>query len=106
MCGICGFWDTGFGSTAQHLQVMNQTLLHRGPDGGGQQLFTLAQGQLGLGHRRLSIIELSALGHQPMAFEHYWVSFNGELYNHAELRQELEGLGDRKSTRLNSSHIP
>ena len=95
MCGICGFWDTGFGSTAQHLQAMNQTLLHRGPDGGGQQLFTLAQGQLGLGHRRLSIIELSALGHQPMAFEHYWVSFNGELYNHAELRQELEGLGHR-----------
>ncbi|MFM8530553.1 MAG: asparagine synthase (glutamine-hydrolyzing) [Ilumatobacteraceae bacterium] len=95
MCGICGFFDTSHSTGAAQLEAMTLQLQHRGPDGSGTQLFNSPQGSLGLGHRRLSIIELSPLGKQPMAFEHLWVSFNGEIYNHAELRHELEQLGHR-----------
>lgn len=95
MCGICGFFDTSHSTGAAQLEAMTMQLQHRGPDGSGTQLFNSPQGSLGLGHRRLSIIELSPLGKQPMAFEHLWVSFNGEIYNHAELRLELEQLGHR-----------
>jgi len=93
MCGICGFFDTSHSTGAAQLEAMTLTLQHRGPDGSGTQVFNSPHGSLGLGHRRLSIIELSPLGKQPMAFKHLWVSFNGEIYNHAELRQELEQLG-------------
>jgi asparagine synthase (glutamine-hydrolysing) len=77
------------------LQRMNETLVHRGPDGGG---FHYEPG-VGLGHRRLSIIDVSG-GQQPMSNEDrsVWVVFNGEIYNYQELRQTLEGCGHRFST--------
>ncbi len=67
---------------------MRDVMIHRGPDHGGEWL----GGHAALGHRRLSIIDLSPLGHQPMSNEDgtVWVTFNGEIYNFPELRKELE----------------
>ena len=92
MCGICGQYN--FGSLAPvrrtDIEAMAQSIAHRGPDDEGYYL----AGPLGLGFRRLSIIDLAS-GHQPMsdAEETVWVIFNGEIYNFRELRQELESFG-------------
>ena len=79
---------------------MNNTIFHRGPDGDGT--YVSRDGKVGLGHRRLSIIDLSEGGAQPMSNreETIWVSFNGEIYNHASLRMELE----RRGCRFRSHH--
>jgi asparagine synthase (glutamine-hydrolysing) len=91
MCGICGlvFRDPRSHTSAEQLQQMAKTIRHRGPDDEG----ILANGNVGLAHRRLSILDLSAAGHQPMSNEDgsIWTVFNGEIYNFAELRSELEG---------------
>ncbi len=72
---------------------MSETLLHRGPDDG--DCFISPDRHVGLGHRRLSIVDLSAAGRQPMSNEDgtVWITYNGEVYNHAALRRELEGRG-------------
>ncbi len=72
---------------------MRETLLHRGPDDGG--VWTDAPAGLALGHRRLSILDLSAAGQQPMLSEcgRWVITYNGEVYNFRELRQELQSLG-------------
>src|SRR5262249_45050349 len=94
MCGFTGFWDHSRKLSADEpgriLRKMTTTLHHRGPDDRGDWL-DLATG-LGLGHTRLSIIDLSPLGHQPMQSPcgRYWIVFNGEIYNHADLRKNLE----------------
>lgn len=90
MCGICGYRDTT-GSRALDLEAMTVSLVHRGPDDMGLHE---ALG-LGLGHRRLSIIDLSPAGHQPMfsANGRLVIVFNGEIYNYIELREELIKLG-------------
>lgn len=72
---------------------MAETLYHRGPDGGSSEEFQIGQVKIGLGHRRLSIIDLSDFGKQPMNWLHYWITFNGEIYNYSEIRSELEKLG-------------
>lgn len=87
MCGIAGFVDER--SNLQDLQVMTRTLSNRGPDDEGY----FFQAPVGLGHRRLSIIDLSSGGHQPMHFENLVIVFNGEIYNYTEIRKELEVLG-------------
>ena len=93
MCGICGVlhFDSERGVDEEALVVMRDSLSHRGPDDAG----TWTQGPVGLGHRRLSIIDLSPAGHQPMCNEDgtIWIAFNGEIYNFQELRTELEGRG-------------
>jgi asparagine synthase (glutamine-hydrolysing) len=94
VCGVTGFWDrSGSRSSDEQEEIlrrMTAALHHRGPDDQGSWLDP-ATG-VGLGHARLSIIDLSPLGHQPMpsACGRYWIVFNGEIYNHAELRQKLE----------------
>jgi len=93
MCGINGFIDFKKRSSEVVLQRMTSTLSHRGPDGEGIEFIESAQGQIGLGHRRLAIIDLTEHGRQPMQFEQYWMCFNGEIYNFTEIRKELEGLG-------------
>ncbi len=92
MCGITGFWQSGNFSidTAKAVaEKMASRIIHRGPDDFG----TWVDGSFGitLAHRRLSILELSAAGHQPMVSlsGRYVIVFNGEIYNHLELRQEL-----------------
>ncbi len=89
MCGINGFtWQD-----EKLIKGMNGLLKHRGPDDEG--IFT--DSQISLGHRRLSIIDLSAAGHQPMSDEsrRYWIVYNGEIYNFREIRSELRDLGYR-----------
>lgn len=100
MCGLTGFWEKAPRSEtseeiAARLVRMTSTLEHRGPDDSGSWL-DLDAG-VGLGFRRLSIVDLSPLGHQPMASEsgRYVIVFNGEVYNFASLREELEGSGHR-----------
>lgn len=72
---------------------MTDSLIHRGPDDSGYTFEEASHSQVGLGHRRLSILDLSPLGHQPMRFENYEIVFNGEIYNFLEVRKELEQLG-------------
>ncbi len=96
MCGIAGFVDFPGAlqvDPARLLDEMRDTLWHRGPDAGGSVLE--AQGRVGLGHRRLSIIDLSETGAQPMesASGRHVIVFNGEIYNFQTMRTELAALG-------------
>ncbi|MCC7278815.1 MAG: asparagine synthase (glutamine-hydrolyzing) [Chromatiaceae bacterium] len=92
MCGFCGVLDPdlpGADALGAAVAAMNLTLVHRGPDDGG--LWVDADAGIGLGHRRLSILDLSPLGHQPMISPcgRYVLAFNGEIYNHLVLRQTI-----------------
>src|SRR5262245_33737109 len=92
MCGLVGFlFSRGGdeGSLRRTLQAMTATLRHRGPDAEGQWLDIDAG--VALGHRRLAVIDLSEAGHQPMvsASGRYVIVFNGEIYNHLDLRARL-----------------
>lgn len=93
MCGITGFIDFRKQSSLEHLSKMTQTLSHRGPDGEGLELIEDSAAQIGFGHRRLAILDLSEHGKQPMAYEHLWICFNGEIYNFREIKAELSALG-------------
>ena len=91
MCGICGF-VTKRNIKENELQVMNDSSYRRGPDDKGTLVFEAANGYtVGLGHRRLSIQDLSENGHQPMSTSDSRISlvFNGEIYNCADLKEEL-----------------
>jgi len=92
MCGVVGILNLdGESVSPQTLQCMTDSIAHRGPDGEGQWI----EGGIGLGHRRLSIIDLSPAGHQPMQTTdgRYVISYNGEIYNFRELRRELKTRG-------------
>lgn len=93
MCGITGFIDFNCQSDQAVLDRMTDSLIHRGPDGRGTELLNFDHAQIGLGHRRLAIIDLSEHGKQPMRFNDYWICFNGEIYNYAEIKAELILLG-------------
>lgn len=91
MCGICGFFSKNR-ITAEQLVQMNDTMYHRGPDDSGAELYPAGEGYtVGLAQRRLSILDLSPLGHQPMHSPDKRVSivYNGEIYNFRKLREEL-----------------
>jgi asparagine synthase (glutamine-hydrolysing) len=96
MCGFVGalvFDGSDFEVNADYIARMRETMHHRGPDGEG--LWISGNRKVGLGHRRLSIIDLSTTAAQPMTNEDgsLWLIFNGEIYNHADIRAELEALG-------------
>ena len=96
MCGIVGtlvLEESDFAVTEPYITKMRDTMRHRGPDGGGT--WVAGDARIGLGHRRLSIIDLSSDANQPMSNEDdsIWIVFNGEIYNHAEVRAELELIG-------------
>lgn len=93
MCGIAGFIDFNQGSSKDILADMTDALYHRGPDGAGYEFLTCSKAQIGFGHRRLSIIDLSETGKQPMKYEHLWLDFNGEIYNYKEIKAELAAMG-------------
>ena len=93
MCGITGFVDFKKSSSADLLRSMTDAMLHRGPDDGGHEVYEASQASIGFGQRRLSILDLSPLGHQPMHFGDLIVNFNGEIYNFKEIRKELEEKG-------------
>ena len=93
MCGVVGIWRRGSGERADPALVerMLATILHRGPDGGG----IWSEGRVALGHRRLSILDLSVAGHQPMltSDRRGVLAYNGEIYNYPALRLQLEQEG-------------
>ena len=92
MCGIAGIFNFNNQPVAHsQIQAMTNIISHRGPDGEGQYI----DGSLGLGHRRLAIIDLSPAGHQPMMTrnDRFVITYNGEIYNFKELRIKLEALG-------------
>ena len=93
MCGIAGFIDFNNSSSLEILKDSTNVLSHRGPDGEGYEFFQEDNFQLGLGHRRLSVIDLSNAGRQPMWYKSLFIIFNGEIYNYAEIKTELEKLG-------------
>ena len=108
MCGICGVWE--YGASVGRVEVsllarMRDEMVHRGPDDSGELIFD--EGRGGFGFRRLSIIDLSAAGHQPMhgCDERNWLVFNGEIYNHAQLRSGLEERGHKYASRTDSETI-
>jgi len=108
MCGICGVWEYGAaeGRVERALvERMRDVMTHRGPDDAGALLFD--EGRGGLGFRRLSIIDLSEAGHQPMhgCTDRVWLVFNGEIYNHASLREGLEQRGHVYASRTDSETI-
>ena len=86
MCGICGFVDYKGLSGKAELIKMTSTLNHRGPDDAGGDVLNLPNFTLALGHTRLSIIDLSPAGHQPMNYKHLSIVFNGEIYNFQEIK--------------------
>ena len=91
MCGICGYISKK-NITLEQLKSMNDTMYHRGPDDSGEEIYEMGGGwQAGFAQRRLSILDLSALGHQPMHSpdKRLSVVYNGEIYNFQELRNEL-----------------
>jgi asparagine synthase (glutamine-hydrolysing) len=93
MCGITGFIDFNKRSSEEVLVRMNNCMVHRGPDDKGTYFDLGSEQAIGLAQRRLSILDLSPLGHQPMFFENYIIVFNGEVYNFKEIRTELESFG-------------
>ena len=92
MCGIAGFLNNSTNNSDAVLNKMVDSLAHRGPDDEGRWLDHDAG--IALGHRRLSILDLSPAGHQPMhsASGRFVIIFNGEIYNHRLIRAELEQL--------------
>jgi asparagine synthase (glutamine-hydrolysing) len=97
MCGISGLIAPSESVARDALARMDCAQKHRGPDDKGQSLLPFGDRFLGLGHRRLSIIDLSPLGHQPMIhpITGDQITFNGEIYNFQDLRRELESAGER-----------
>ena len=104
MCGICGVFNYGTGEPADRAALKGATdaMVHRGPDDEGFYV----EGNLGLGNRRLSIIDLPG-GHQPISNEDgtVWITFNGEIYNYRELRPPLEARGHRFRTASDTETI-
>ncbi len=107
MCGIFGFYLSKQSLSIESIEAilgsMSKSILHRGPDDQGQW----TNGLVGLGHNRLSIIDLSALGHQPMLSPdgNIVLVFNGEIYNFLSLRKELEALGHHFKSRSDTEVI-
>src|ERR1700738_4123201 len=104
MCGICGVLELGHDHpvSREDVEVMAGELFHRGPDDAGYYL----NRPVALGFRRLSIVDLCG-GHQPMPNEDrtIWIVFNGEIYNHATIRPDLERRGHRYATRSDTETI-
>ncbi len=93
MCGIAGFADFRNQLTKESLIKMTDALSYRGPDASGYIVENLPDASVGLGHRRLSILDLSPLGNQPYEFEDLRMIFNGEIYNFEEIKKDLEKEG-------------
>ena len=105
MCGIAGFIDYQNSSSESVLRSATDILSHRGPDGSGYAFKQLDDCQIGLGHRRLSIIDLSNAASQPMSYKHFSIVFNGEIYNYAEIKTVLLQKGHQFETHSDTEVI-
>ena len=107
MCGIAGIYqykkEIGEAGLREIIGKMNHSQFHRGPDDGG--IFIDGKNGVALGHRRLSILDLSAAGKQPMSRDAVWITFNGEIYNFLELKKELETKGYKFKTKTDTEVI-
>ena len=107
MCGITGVlaFSDALSVDVSIVDRMRDTLVHRGPDDAGS--WVDPHHRVALGHRRLSIVDLSAAGRQPMSNEDgtVWITFNGEIYNHLELREELQQRGHRYRSHTDTETI-
>jgi len=107
MCGICGVlaFNDNFACDEQVTVAMRDAMVHRGPDDRG--VWISPTSRVALGHRRLSIVDVSHFGHQPMSNEDgsVWVTFNGEIYNHGELRDELQARGHHYRSQCDTETI-
>jgi asparagine synthase (glutamine-hydrolysing) len=104
VCGICGVVNfKGEEVSPVLLHKMTDAIAHRGPDGEGWY----HEKNVGLGHRRLAILDLSEAGHQPMVTRdgRFALTYNGEIYNHTDIRAELEGLGHQFKSRTDSEVV-
>ena len=105
MCGITGgWWPQGSPDSALRVSTALDRLRHRGPNDRGHEIYPLGFGELHLGHTRLSILDLSPAGHQPMASYDGRLSivYNGEIYNYKEIRAELQQQGFRFTTQTDT----
>lgn len=105
MCGITGFIDYAKKTTKVTLEKMVNTLNHRGPDNKGSVLYDNKNALIGLGQTRLSIIDVSNDGHQPMQYKHLSIVYNGEIYNFKEIKNDLIKLGHRFKTNSDTEVI-
>ena len=107
MCGIAGIATVGSTPDPRRIERMVETLAHRGPDHSAVRMASGDRLSVGLGYRRLSIVDLSAAGNQPMSDEtgDHWLVYNGELYNHLALRDSLERVGHRYRSRSDTETI-
>lgn len=105
MCGITGFIDFSQKSKLELLQNMVHSLHHRGPDNEGTEMFWEESGIVGLGHARLSIIDITSAGNQPMHYAENSIVFNGEIYNYNEIRKELISLNHTFNTHSDTEVI-
>ncbi len=105
MCGISGIYQIKDvnNKLKQAVDFMNQSQINRGPDDSG--IFINEKRGIGLGHQRLSIIDLSKKGKQPMGFNDIWITYNGEIYNFLELKQDLKEKGYKFKTKTDTEVI-
>src|SRR5205807_5400569 len=107
MCGIAGIraFSEGFAADEDTMVRMRDSIVHRGPDDAGVEVFP--ERGVALGHRRLSIVDLSRAGRQPMSNEDgsLWLTYNGEIYNHRALRTELQAKGHTYRSNTDSETI-
>src|SRR5437762_512476 len=108
MCGLCGIYEYGAaqpGVDAALVERMRDTMEHRGPDDAG--VYVSHDRRIGLGNRRLSIVDLSPAGHIPMPSEdgRVWIAYNGEIYNHEHLRPMLIAKGHTFRSRTDTEAI-
>ena len=93
MCGIVGFVDYSNKTKKQTIRDMTNSMTHRGPDGADTWSNSNNNNTISLGHRRLSILDLSQNGSQPMTFDGLTIVFNGEIYNFKDIKKELASNG-------------
>lgn len=105
MCGIAGYIDFKEAASEQVLHRMTDAVHHRGPDGEGYFIKETKGASVALGHRRLSIIDLSEAAAQPMHYDGLHLVFNGEIYNYAEVRSSLEQMGHQFATHSDTEVI-
>ena len=109
MCGISGIYLNKKTNKKEReemkeaVEKMNEVQKHRGPDDGG--IFVDEKNGVALGHCRLSILDLTKAGHQPMEYKNLWITFNGEIYNFLELKKELENKGYKFNTKTDTEVI-
>ncbi len=105
MCGFAGFVDFSNTSEEINLQKMCTSIAHRGPDAAGYFFDKNASYTIGLGHRRLSVIDVTEQSNQPFYYKDFVLIFNGEIYNYKEIKQELSSLGHTFSTHSDTEVI-